>query len=48
MYQLHELSRVYRKGQSSVVALRDVDLDLQDGEFITSKGSAGTASRHSS
>jgi putative ABC transport system ATP-binding protein len=41
MYQLHELSRVYRRGHGSVTALRDVDLEIQDGEFITIQGLTG-------
>jgi putative ABC transport system ATP-binding protein len=41
MYQLHDLSRVYRKGRGTVAALRDVNLDIEDGEFITIQGLTG-------
>ena len=41
MYQLHDLSRVYRKGRGSVAALRDVDLEIQDDEFLTIQGLTG-------
>ncbi len=42
MYQLHKLSRVYRKGRGHVAGLRDVDLEIQDGEFISIQGRTGS------
>ncbi|HUY09034.1 MAG TPA: ABC transporter ATP-binding protein [Candidatus Dormibacteraeota bacterium] len=41
MYELKKLSRVYSKGRGKVTALKDVNLSLQDGEFLTVQGPTG-------
>ncbi|MGA9921472.1 MAG: ABC transporter ATP-binding protein [Candidatus Dormiibacterota bacterium] len=41
MYELKKLSRVYPKGRGNVTALKDVNLTLQDGEFLTVQGPTG-------
>jgi putative ABC transport system ATP-binding protein len=41
MYELTKLSRIYPKGRGRVTALKDVNLVLQDGEFITVQGPTG-------
>jgi putative ABC transport system ATP-binding protein len=41
MYELKKLSRVYPKGRGKVTALRDVNLTLEDGEFLTVQGPTG-------
>jgi putative ABC transport system ATP-binding protein len=41
MYELKKLSRVYPKGRGKVTALKDVNLVIQDGEFITVQGPTG-------
>ena len=42
MYELKKLSRVYPKGRGKVVALNDVNLVIQDGEFLTIQGPTGS------
>jgi ABC-type lipoprotein export system ATPase subunit len=37
-----ELTRVYHMGESSVVGLRDVDLDIREGAFVVLKGESGS------
>ncbi len=34
LFHLRGISKVYRMGESEIHALRDVDLDLQPGEFV--------------
>ncbi|MGB9483127.1 MAG: ABC transporter ATP-binding protein [Candidatus Dormiibacterota bacterium] len=41
MYELKKLSRVYPKGRGKVTALKDVNLTLKDGEFLTVQGPTG-------
>jgi putative ABC transport system ATP-binding protein len=41
MYELKKLSRIYPKGRGRVTALKEVNLTLQDGEFITVQGPTG-------
>ncbi|MGH7643711.1 MAG: ABC transporter ATP-binding protein [Candidatus Dormibacteria bacterium] len=41
MYELKKLSRIYPKGRGKVTALKDVNLVLQDGEFLTVQGPTG-------
>ena len=41
MYELKKLSRIYPKGRGRVTALKEVNLSLQDGEFITVQGPTG-------
>ncbi len=41
MYQLTQLSRVFTKGRARITALKDVDLAIADGEFLTVQGPTG-------
>jgi putative ABC transport system ATP-binding protein len=41
MYELKKLSRIYPKGRGRVTALKDVNLVIQDGEFLTVQGPTG-------
>ena len=41
MYELKNVSRVYPKGRGKVAALKGVDLDIPDGEFMTVQGPTG-------
>src|SRR5438034_5329092 len=36
------LSKVYRQGEIKVVALRDISLDIQEGEFLALMGPSGS------
>src|SRR3954452_22591557 len=38
MYTLTNVSKTYRQGSRTVEALRDVDLDIADGEFVVLQG----------
>ncbi len=38
MYELSKLSRVYPKGRGKVNALKDINLVIQDGDFLTVQG----------
>jgi putative ABC transport system ATP-binding protein len=42
LYQLRGVERRYLKGAAEVVALRDVDLDISRGEFISIEGPSGS------
>lgn len=39
------LTKVYGSGDSQVVALKDIDLDIRQGEFIVLLGPSGSANR---
>ncbi len=41
MYELTKLSRIYPKGRGRVTALKDVNLVIKDGEFLTVQGPTG-------
>jgi putative ABC transport system ATP-binding protein len=41
MYELRKVSKTYRKGRGTVVALRDVDLSIAEGEFLAIQGPTG-------
>ena len=41
MYELRNVSKTYRKGRGTVVALRDVDLSIAEGEFLAIQGPTG-------
>lgn len=41
MYQLTDVTKVYRKGQSQVTALGGVTMTIDDGEFIAIQGQTG-------
>ncbi|HVB14376.1 MAG TPA: ABC transporter ATP-binding protein [Candidatus Dormibacteraeota bacterium] len=41
MYELKQLTRVYPKGRGKVTALKDVNLVVQDGEYLTIQGPTG-------
>ena len=41
MYELRNVNKTYRKGRSTVVALRDVDLSIAEGEFLAIQGPTG-------
>ena len=42
MYTLNRLTKQYQRGHRSVVALRDVDLTVQDGEWLAIRGRTGS------
>jgi putative ABC transport system ATP-binding protein len=42
VYQLTDVSKLYRKGRSEVNALRRVNLTVEDGEFLTIQGPTGS------
>jgi putative ABC transport system ATP-binding protein len=41
-FQVHEITKVYRMGEVEVHALRSLDLDLYDGEFVVILGPSGS------
>jgi len=41
MYQLTGVTKTYQKGRGSVQALRGVDLEIDDGEFLAIQGPTG-------
>ena len=41
MFELKDLSEIYLKGRDKVVALRNVNLQIQDGEFLSIQGLTG-------
>jgi putative ABC transport system ATP-binding protein len=41
LYELRKVSKTYRKGRGTVVALRDVDLSIAEGEFLAIQGPTG-------
>jgi putative ABC transport system ATP-binding protein len=41
MYELRNVSKAYRKGRGTVVALRDVELSIAEGEFLAIQGPTG-------
>jgi putative ABC transport system ATP-binding protein len=41
VYTLTGITRTYRKGKQTVAALRDVDLDIADGEWLVIQGRTG-------
>ena len=41
MYELTDVTKRYRRGQEEVLALRDVDLTVGDGEFLAVQGPTG-------
>jgi putative ABC transport system ATP-binding protein len=41
MYELRNVTKVYRKGKGTVTALRDVDLSISEGEFLAIQGPTG-------
>ncbi|HEX7650556.1 MAG TPA: ABC transporter ATP-binding protein [Noviherbaspirillum sp.] len=42
VFRLHGVSRIYTMGEVQVPALRNVDLDLYDGEFVVLLGASGS------
>lgn len=41
-FHVHEITKVYRMGEVEVHALRSLDLDLYDGEFVVILGPSGS------
>jgi putative ABC transport system ATP-binding protein len=41
VFELHGIGKTYRMGEVSVHALRDIDLDIYDGEFMVLLGASG-------
>ncbi|HYT29588.1 MAG TPA: ABC transporter ATP-binding protein [Actinomycetota bacterium] len=41
MYELRNVTKTYRKGRATVTALRDVDLSIDEGEFLAIQGPTG-------
>jgi putative ABC transport system ATP-binding protein len=41
MYQLTGVTKTYRKGRATITALRDVDLTIEEGAFLTVQGPTG-------
>jgi putative ABC transport system ATP-binding protein len=42
IFQVHSVSKTYKTGDIEVVALRSIELDLKDGEFIVFLGPSGS------
>lgn len=42
VFHIHNISKVYRLGEVDVYALRSVDLDLYQGEFVVLLGPSGS------
>jgi putative ABC transport system ATP-binding protein len=42
MYTLNRVSKNYRKGDQTVAALRDLDLSIEDGEWVAIQGRTGS------
>jgi ABC-type lipoprotein export system ATPase subunit len=41
VYQLTDVTKTFRKGNESVTALRDVSLEIGDGEWLAIQGRTG-------
>jgi putative ABC transport system ATP-binding protein len=41
MYELTAVTKTYRKGHETIAALRDVDLSIDEGEFLAIQGPTG-------
>lgn len=42
LFHIHEITKVYRMGEVEVHALRSIDLDLYEGEFVVLLGPSGS------
>ena len=42
LIELHNVSKVYGKGQAAMHALRGIDLNIKQGEFVTMMGPSGS------
>ena len=42
VFHLHQISKVYRMGETEIHALHEVDLDLYPGEFVVLLGASGS------
>jgi putative ABC transport system ATP-binding protein len=42
MYRLHGVTKTFRKGRSTITALHDVDLTVEDGAFVAIQGATGS------
>jgi putative ABC transport system ATP-binding protein len=41
MYELRKVTKTYRKGGTTITALQDVDLSIEEGEFLAIQGPTG-------
>ncbi len=42
MVELHQINKAYKVGSNTLQVLRDVDLTIEDGEFVSIMGSSGS------
>ena len=42
LLELREIAKIYRSGDQDFMALHDLDLDIERGEFVAVTGSSGS------